>query len=103
MLALLAGASGVTAKNVVLSYNYTVGSGPFNVVAADVNGDGKLDLICANQGVYPTVGNTVTTTATVNATTLLHKVLGASAYSIIYSATDSDGNVVVSTTTIAVR
>jgi hypothetical protein len=27
---------------------YTVGNGPFCVVAADVNGDGKLDLISAN-------------------------------------------------------
>ena len=67
-----------------------------------------ISLLSAGVNIVPavtntTVGNTVTTTATVNATTLLHKVLGASAYSIIYSATDSDGNVVVSTTTIAVR
>ena len=30
--------------------NYAVGSGPYSVVAADVNGDGKVDLICANRG-----------------------------------------------------
>ena len=29
---------------------YNVGSQPFSVVAADVNGDGKPDLICANYG-----------------------------------------------------
>jgi hypothetical protein len=31
------------------SVNYTVGNSPNSVVAADVNGDRKLDLICANQ------------------------------------------------------
>jgi uncharacterized protein (DUF2141 family) len=29
---------------------YTVGNGPYCVIAADVNGDGKTDLICANRG-----------------------------------------------------
>ena len=32
----------------VLSTNYPVGAGPYNICAADVNGDGKLDLISAN-------------------------------------------------------
>lgn len=30
--------------------NYNVGSSPESVIAADVNGDGKPDLICANNG-----------------------------------------------------
>jgi hypothetical protein len=34
---------------------YQVGSGPISVTAADVNGDGKLDLICANR-----IDNTLT-------------------------------------------
>ena len=34
---------------------YNVGNQPYSVVAADVNGDGKLDLISANHG-----GNTLT-------------------------------------------
>jgi FG-GAP-like repeat/EF hand len=28
---------------------YTVGNGPYYVIAADANGDGKVDLICANR------------------------------------------------------
>ena len=36
--------------NGTFGYNatYTVGSGPHSVTAADVNGDGRVDLICAN-------------------------------------------------------
>ena len=30
--------------------NYAVGSSPYSVAAADVNGDGKVDLICADEG-----------------------------------------------------
>ena len=29
--------------------NYTVGTGPCSIVAVDVNGDGKVDLVCANR------------------------------------------------------
>src|SRR3989442_2429145 len=36
------------AQTFILSSSPTVGTGPQSVVAADVNGDGKLDLICAN-------------------------------------------------------
>jgi len=35
-----------------LASSPVVGGGPVAVVAADVNGDGKVDLICANYGVY---------------------------------------------------
>ena len=67
-----------------------------------------ISLLSAGVNITPAVtntaaGNTVTTTATVNATTLLHKPLGASTYLITYTATDALGNVNVSTTTIAVR
>jgi hypothetical protein len=36
--------------NFTLSSSPGVGSDPFSVCAADVNGDGKVDLICANRG-----------------------------------------------------
>jgi len=39
-----------TNSGFALTSTLTVGSLPINVVAADVNGDGKLDLICANMG-----------------------------------------------------
>jgi len=38
--------SGVFVSNAT----YTVGHEPFSVIAADINGDGKVDLISANQG-----------------------------------------------------
>lgn len=63
LLALLAGAAPATAQSLVFSAAYsTVDDGPFNVVATDVNGDGKLDLICANDGLPSDsfAGNTLT-------------------------------------------
>ena len=41
--------------NFLSATNYAVGSDPSSVLAADVNGDGKVDLICANL-----IGNSVT-------------------------------------------
>jgi hypothetical protein len=38
--------------------NYPVGTNPQAVVTADVNGDGKLDLITANQGTYDSATGT---------------------------------------------
>jgi PKD repeat protein len=49
-----AAGQGVTFTN----ETFNVGSGPFSAVAADINGDGKLDLICANSG--NGFGNTLT-------------------------------------------
>jgi hypothetical protein len=43
----------------VLAGSYPVGIGPASVTAADVNGDGKVDLISANQG-YAQEGHTLT-------------------------------------------
>ena len=43
----------------VRSGNYSVGAGPYSVVAVDVNGDGKVDLVTANWGPAG-VGNTLT-------------------------------------------
>lgn len=58
-LALFIGTFPVVAQNLVLTSTYPVGNGPNNVVAADVNNDGKLDLICANDSTNFN-GNTVT-------------------------------------------
>ena len=49
MLALLAGIHPAAAQtSFVLSTNYPVNAAPFNLSAADVNGDGKVDLISVN-------------------------------------------------------
>jgi formylglycine-generating enzyme required for sulfatase activity len=40
----------ITNSGFVLTSTLTVGSFPVSVVAADVNGDGRVDLICANNG-----------------------------------------------------
>jgi hypothetical protein len=49
-LTLLAGLRQAAAQTTfALATNYIVGNGPSSVVAADVNGDGKVDLISANQ------------------------------------------------------
>ena len=38
--------------------SYTVGVSPGSVIAADLNGDGKVDLVCANYGFHG-LGNTL--------------------------------------------
>lgn len=48
------------ADNFVQYSTYPVGVGPNNVATADVNHDGKLDLICANDGLNFTGTNTLT-------------------------------------------
>jgi hypothetical protein len=49
-------AQGSSALTVFVSSTLKVNANPVWVVAADVNGDGKPDLICANIGVYPSDG-----------------------------------------------
>jgi len=41
---------GVAQVAFALATNYSVGTTPYSVTAADVNGDGKVDLICAIEG-----------------------------------------------------
>ena len=44
----------------VFSSTNSVGPGPVCVVATDVNGDNKIDLITANQGTYPDYAGSIT-------------------------------------------
>ncbi len=48
IIGLLAGLHRAAAQGFVLSSSPGVGNFPYSIAAADVNGDGKLDLICAN-------------------------------------------------------
>ena len=52
VLAGLAFGCSAVAQNYVQTNTYPVGIGPNNVSAVDVNGDGKLDLVSANDGAH---------------------------------------------------
>src|SRR5207247_1052106 len=55
-------AAGATAPSFAAQQTFATGSGPFSVVAADVNGDGRPDLLVAN-GSSATVSVLLNTTA----------------------------------------
>src|ERR1039457_5997848 len=56
MIGLLAGLQYASAQVAFApAVNYTVGSHPKCVIAAEVNADGKLDLICANNAANNTL------------------------------------------------
>jgi hypothetical protein len=74
---------------------YVVGSGPRSVVAADINSDGKLDLVCANFG-FSGTGNTLTVLTNSgsgvfgsNAT----YVVGTGSYSVTAADVNGDGKI----------
>ena len=81
--------SGLFVSNVTLN----VGSGPRTVIAADINNDGKLDLICANYG-FSGNGNTLTV-LTNNGNGIFGSnatyVVGSGSYSVTSADLNGDG------------
>jgi FG-GAP-like repeat len=92
MLALFAGLHQAAAQaSFTLASTLNVASGPASVVAADVNGDGKLDLVTANAGgnsisIYTNNGNGIFVS---NATYSV----GMSPYFVLAADVNNDGNV----------
>ena len=76
--------------------NYGVGSSPSSVTVADINGDGKVDLICANRGSVISPTNTLSV-LTNNGSGLFGYnatyAVGSAPYSVTAADVNGDGHV----------
>ena len=95
-LALLTILHKVVAQNFTLTSSPEVGNNPHCVIAADINGDGNADLICANEGAVINPGNTLSVLTNnggggfgSNAT----YTVGSAPYSVIAADVNEDGMV----------
>ncbi len=89
-------AGSITASSFAAPINFTVGTNPFLVTIADVDGDGKPDLEVSNGGTFNvSVLRNISTQGVINASSFAAKVdftIGSGTYPVSLATSDVDGD-----------
>jgi len=86
------GPGAITASSFAPSVAFGVGTGPSGIAVGDVDGDGKLDIITANQGATTlSVLRNISTGTTISFATALPFTVGAAPFGVTVGDIDNDG------------